>query len=101
MKYETETECIDLKSCIEHEWSREFKNCFGKHLHPIILKHSGRCLLEKNGHLQDPYSVITSNQVEFVNMIKSLQHRKEISVELICLNLLMCQKSVYADIQCG
>lgn len=34
-------------------------------------------------------------------MIKAIQQRKELPVDLICLNLLVCQKSVYADIQCG
>ena len=101
MKCATEDDYTDHKSKIEQEWSQEFKNYFDRHLHQTILNNSGRWVLEKLG-IYNPYSGITSNPAESINnMIKAIQHRKELPVDLICLNLLMCQKSVYADIQCG
>ncbi|XP_053406440.1 uncharacterized protein LOC128559236 [Mercenaria mercenaria] len=97
----SESEYSEKLSEFKELWSTEFRKYYEKNLHPSIIENSGRWLLEEY-NIYNPYSGITTNPAESVNnMIKSVQQRKELPVDLICLNLLMCQKAVYADIQCG
>ena len=49
-----------------------------------------------------PYSGITSNPAECVNnIIKSLQKRKELPVDMISLTLYFLQRYIFTEIQCG
>ena len=82
-------------------WSAEFSKYFNKCVKPAILDHSGRWILEEL-NIYDSYSGVTTNAAESLNnVIKSLQRRKELPIDLINLTLFYLQKYVHTEIQCG
>ena len=61
----------------------------------------GRWILEELD-IYNPYSGITTNSAESINnVIKSIQKRKELPVDLIVISLFFLQKSDYTELLCG
>ena len=101
LECESEMFCVEKIHVLEQKWSEEFRIYFHRHIKRAIIEHSGRWILEKL-KIYDMYSGITTNAAESLNnVIKSVQKRKQLPVDMINLTLFFLQKYIYTEIQCG
>ena len=101
LESKSEKECIDKIDLLDKSWSTEFRNYFHKYVKKAVFENSGRWILESL-KIYDPYCGITTNAAESLNnVIKSIQKRKQLPVDMINLTLFYLQKYIYTEIQCG